>query len=143
MGLLYRFRKEQLEDGAFASRPRIPVILHGENTSVEVAALIDSGCDITVIPEDLAKAVGLNLKGTESTLYAFRESSKVIDSKAYITFMGRQARQNIKVQVPVLIVKSKDGISDDEGIVLGVEGIFDKFNINFKKTKNQIILSSN
>ena len=118
------------------------MILHGENTAVEVAALIDSGCDITVIPEDLAKAVGLNIKGPESTLYAFSESNKVINSKASITFIGKQVRQNVKVQVPVLIVKSKDGYSDEEGIVLGVEGIFDKFNINFKKSKNQILFNS-
>ena len=142
MGLLYKFKKEKLEDGTLVSRPRIPVILHGENTAVEVAALIDSGCDITVIPEDLARAVGLNLKGPESTLYAFRESNKVINSKASITFIGKQVRQNVKVQVPVLIVKSKDGYSDEEGIVLGVEGIFDKFNINFKKSKNQILFNS-
>ena len=140
MGLLYKFKKEQLEDGRFVSRPRIPVILHGE-TSIEVVALIDSGCDITVIPEDLAKAVGLNLKGTESTLYGFRESNKVIQSKASLTFMGKEKRQNIKVQIPILIVESKEGFSEDAGIVLGVEGVFDKFNINFKKAKNQIILS--
>lgn len=142
MGLVYKFKKEQLEDGTFVSHPRIPVILHGENVSIEVAALIDSGCDATVIQEDLAKAVGLNLKGSESTLYAFREASIVINSKASMTFMGRKARQNIKVQVPVLIVKSKEGFSEDAGIVLGVEGIFDKFNIHFKKNKNQIVLNS-
>jgi len=141
MGLTYKFKKEQLQDGTFVSRPRIPVILHGENVSVEVVALIDSGCDITVIPEDLAKAVGLNLKGSESTIYAFRESSKAINSKASLTFMGKEKRHNIKVQAPVLIIKSEEGFSDDAGIVLGVEGIFDKFNINFKKTKNQILLS--
>ncbi len=140
MGLLYKFKREQLEAGQFVSRPRIPVILHGEN-SIEVVALIDSGCDITVIPEDLAKAVGLNLKGTESTLYGFRESNKVIQSKASLTFMGKEKRQNIKVQIPILIVESKEGFSEDAGIVLGVEGVFDKFNINFKKAKNQIMLS--
>lgn len=140
MGLTYKFKKEQLEDGSFVSRPKILVILHGE-TPIEVVALIDSGCDITVIPEDLAKAVGLNLKGPESSLYAFRESSKVINSKASITFMGKEKRQNVKVQIPILIVESKEGFSEDAGIVLGVEGIFDKFNIYFKKAKNQIILS--
>mgnify|MGYP001583266083 CR=1 FL=1 len=106
-----------------------------------MVALIDSGCDITVIPEDLARAVGLSLKGPENIMYAFREASKVIDSKATITFMGKQARNNVKVQIPVFIVKTKEGFSEDAGIVLGVREVFDMFNINFKKSKNQIILS--
>ncbi len=81
MTLVYRFKKERLEDGTLVSRPRILITVQGENMSIEVPALIDSGCDITVVPENLAKVIGLPLAGKREKLYAFRESSAAIQSQ--------------------------------------------------------------
>lgn len=141
MALLYKFKKEKLISGGFASRPRILVILQGESTSIEVPALIDSGCDVTVVPEAIAKAIGLNMSGERNKLYAYRESNDVIQSKAAITFVGRVQRQSVTLNnVPVLIALTKEGTEDEHDITLGVEGIFDAFDIAFKKAQNKIIL---
>ena len=139
MVLFYRFKKEKLEDGTFVSRPRILITLHGENCAIETPALIDSGCDITVIPENLARTIGLNLSGKKEKLYAFRESSDAIQSKVNITFVGKANRQNVTVATPVLVVLSR-GDENEEGIVLGVQGVFDAFEITFRKAENQITL---
>lgn len=140
MTLIYRFKKEKLEDGTFVSRPRILITLRGENCAIEVPALIDSGCDITVIPENIARVVGLNLNGKKEKLYAFRESSEAIRSKVKITFVGKAHRQNVTIAVPVLVVLSKG--DDEEGMVLGVQGVFDAFEINFRKAGNQIMMKA-
>lgn len=141
MTLIYRFKKEKLANGRYAARPRILVVLQGEHASIEVPALIDSGCDVTVIPESIAKALGLDMSGEKDKLYAYRESNEVIQSKATFTFVGRVQRQSVTLnQVPVLIALAKDAAEEEHDITLGVEGIFDAFDITFKKSQNKISL---
>ena len=140
MSLIYKFKKEKLEDGTFVRRPRILVALQGRFTTIEVPALIDSGCDITVIPEGIANAIGLKMSGKPSTLYAYREATDVIESNATITLLGRANRESTTITIPVLIARSKQSVIDDCDITLGVSGIFDFFDITFKKNENKIIL---
>ena len=83
MTLKYKFKKEKLDDGTYAVRPRILVVLSGENTSIEIPALIGSGCDTSVIPEGIARAVGLDMTGEKNKVYAYRESSDVIETTAF------------------------------------------------------------
>ncbi len=139
MSLIYRFKKEKLESGQYVSRPRIFIVLEGENSSIEVPALIDSGCDVTVIPEGIAKALGLNLKGKRDKIYGFRESTNVIQSKANMAFMGKNPRDTARLsKIPVLVAVAEK--EDEEDVTLGIQGIFDYFDITFKKTQNQITL---
>lgn len=111
--------------------------------SIDVPALIDSGCDTTIIPQGLAESVGLKLQGVEDKIYAYRESTKVIHSKASITFVGKESRQNVEIEVPVLIALSEKDREEEIDITLGISGIFDFFNINFKKSENKIIFKNN
>ena len=142
MSLVYRFKKEKLIDGRYVTRPRILVVLSGKDTSIEVPALIDSGCDTTVIPESIARAIGLDMEGDKTKIYAYRESADVVESKMNIVFLGKVNRESIKLTIPVLIALSKDGFNDEEDITLGINGIFDAFDITFKKSKNKIILKN-
>ncbi len=140
MALIYRFKKERLKNGGYAIRPRILVELKGDKTSIIVPALIDTGCDITVIPEGIAKSIGLNMSGMRDKLYAYRESNDVVQSTANITFLGKEYRQYIALpNVPILIALSKEGSEEEEDITLGIMAIFDAFEITFKKTQNKII----
>lgn len=140
MTLIYRFKKERLKSGEYVSRPRILVEISGPKGAIIVPALIDSGCDTTVIPQGIAKEIGLNVDGEKDKLYGFRESSDVVISKSSITFLGREYRQSIKLpNVPVLIALTKKGHKEEEDITLGIDGIFDVFDITFKKSQNKII----
>jgi hypothetical protein len=141
MSLIYKFKKEKLVDGNYAVRPRIFVVLAGRNTSIEIPALIDTGCDTTVIPEGIARAVGLDMSGNKNKIFAYRESSDVIESFANITFLGKADRLSVVLpRVPVLIALSKQGVEDEADITLGINGIFDAFDIAFKKSQNQIVM---
>ena len=65
----------------------------------------------------------------------------VLDSSAKMTFLGKMKRQSVTISnVPVLIALSKKGFKDEEDITLGINGIFDTFEINFKKHQNRITL---
>lgn len=139
--LIYKFKKERLYGGNIVSRPRILVSISGKTNSIEVPSLLDSGCDITVIPESLAMAIGLDMDGEKSKLFAYRESTDTIRSKMDITFVGRAGRESQTIKdVPILIALSKGDIGDETDIVLGVEKIFDEFDILFRKTQNKIIM---
>ncbi len=140
MSLVYRFKKEKLLDGRYVLRPRILVVLSGKDNSIEVPALVDSGCDTTVIPEGIAKAIGLEIKGEKTKIYAYRECTDVIEGAANITFLGKASRESVKLNLHVLIALPRKGFEDEEDITLGVNGIFDAFDITFKKSVNKIIL---
>jgi predicted aspartyl protease len=121
-------------------RPRILVVLSEKEGSIEVPALIDSGCDTTVIPESVAKAIGLSFKGKRDKIYAYHEYTDVVLSRANITFLGKQDRNSVDLQgIPVLIALTSKGSKDEEDITLGIEGIFDSFDITFRKAQNRII----
>ena len=140
MTLIYKFKKERLKNGGYASRPRILVELKGNNGSIIVPALIDTGCDTSVIPEGIAKAIGLNMSGVKDKLYAYREANEVIQSTVTITFLGKEYRQSVTLSnVPILIALTKESVKEEEDITLGVNGIFDTFEITFKKIQNKII----
>ncbi|MBR9690713.1 hypothetical protein GOV08_03430 [Candidatus Woesearchaeota archaeon] len=140
MTLTYKFKKEKLENGRIVARPRILIRIKGTFTTIEVPVLIDTGCDVTVIPENLARAIGLRIKGKKTKLFAFRESTEVIEEKLDIILLGREERQNIIIKnVPVLISLDHEDYEDDSEVVLGIEGIFDFFDVTFKKSQNKII----
>ena len=138
MVLIYKFKKERLEDGTYVARPRILVELSGPAGSVLITALIDSGSDTTVIPRVVAEDIGIPLDGQRDILYAYRESSDVVHSTAMITFLGKEPRQSVRLaRIPVLITLT-DGTEED--IVLGLDGVFSAFDLHFKKAENKIIL---
>ena len=141
MVLRYRFHKEILKDGSVAFRPLVLVDINYDDNHLpfNVAALLDSGCDVTIIPQSFAKL--LKLKEYEETeLVAYRERTKVKSSKANMTFLGKAARENVKLtSVPVFITPDNDDKFLPE-VIIGVRGIFDKFEIKFNLGQNKIEL---
>ena len=97
---------------------------------------MDSGADTTVMSESVADSIGLNKTGQKGVLFAYKEGVEVVQSKCRITFKDKRARSNVTFTIPVLITLGDQ--SND--VVLGMAGVFDYFNITFKKSKNKIIM---
>ena len=141
MVLRYRFHKEKLKDGSVAYRPLVLVDVSYDDNHLpfNIAALLDSGCDVTIIPESFAKLLKLR-EYEETELIAYREKTKVKLSKANITFLGKVERENVKLtNVPVFITPENDDKFLPE-VVIGVRSIFDKFEIKFNLGQNRIEL---
>ena len=141
MVLRYRFHRERLKDDSIAYRPLVLVdISYNDNhLPFNVAALLDSGCDVTIIPQSFAKLLKLKEYG-ETELIAYREKTKVLTSKANITFLGKVEKENVRLaSVPVFITPENDDKFLPE-VVIGVRGIFDKFEIKFNLGQNRIEL---
>lgn len=54
-------------------------------------------------------------------------------------FLGREYRQSVMIKLPVLIALYDPSYEEESEITLGINGIFDTFEINFKKKANKII----
>lgn len=133
--LTYKFKKVYLSEGN-AYRPIIDVEIGG----FQFFAVLDTGCDTTVISEGLADAFGIK-KNHKTKLMAFRESFEVFYGHINLKFLGRQIRNDELVNnIPCLIVPKEKEWDEDADLVLGVAGIFDKFKITFDLPRRKITM---
>lgn len=139
MVLTYKFQKQELEDGSTILRPKVMVTLEGSKDKFPFIALLDTGCDITILSEPIAALIGLERTGRRVKFYAYNESCDAIESQCTITLQGRQQREAVRLQILVLIALG----DHSEEVVLGLAGIFDAFNITFKRKENRITLKKN
>ena len=80
MVLSYKFKRQKLESGQYVMRPIIPITLEGK-IKLDTTALIDSGCDITLVPEVIAEAIGLEKSDKTNEVYGYSEKMSVHDNK--------------------------------------------------------------
>ncbi len=141
MTLRYRFSKERA-DGRTVFRPRVYVKLIGPKDSVSVHAILDTGSDISILPKSFGDLLGVESDGKETTIEAFHEKYDAVPVKLNVVFLGKVERQSVNVDnVPFLIPLEKSKkwyIADD--VILGIERIFDCFDITLKKSENRIEL---
>ena len=116
--------------------PLIPIkfYLNGRETPI-IEALLDSGGDFIVIPNAIAKYLGLKLlkagyvdtAGGETTLSKSFVNMVVIDDKD-----SKYTYENLEIHV---------SDRNDIPVLLGRKPIFEDNEIVFKKHKNKLILS--
>jgi predicted aspartyl protease len=120
--------------GSNIRTPTIPVMLKGQsNFSMDVMALIDSGADMSVIPEGLAKVLNLDLSKPTQSSFGIGSEIKVKPSKMEITI--KKNRENYKFVIPVEVI-----LNDDAPIILGRKGFFDEFVITIDERNKKIKL---
>lgn len=124
------FRKVLTERYGLIYEPTIQVTLKGPNGSVDVAMIIDSGADISIIPYTLGEDLGLHLDMEKR-----RDVRGVGDSSvAYIL-------STVEVQIGDLNVEARVGwaLTDDVPLILGRLDIFRSFVIEFRELEGKII----
>jgi len=142
--LIYSFKHTRVQNGTCV-RPMIPITLRG-TTSFPFIALLDTGCDATVIPDKIAQLIGLNMKGRKTKIFGqWDTGTDAIESTCTMMFLGKLHKNTVILKdVPVLIAVTKEGydgdITNNCEMVLGIKGIFDHFDITFEKTEDKIIL---
>ena len=104
----------------------------GENTPRYFEFLIDSGSDYTLISQSDALVLGIHyedIRGQEST--AELADLNIIHTKKINLELKID---DITLNIPVLVAKEK------VECLLGRKGVFDKFDILFQESKQQVIL---
>lgn len=125
-------------DNIVRMSPTIPVTLCGPAaTKVDVAALIDSGADLSVIPQDIAELLNLDLSG--ETLVS-KGIGGAVDVK--MTTMKVQVNNGIRTvpffEVPVQVILGDKGKNIPP--IMGREGFFNKFKITFDQSLQRVYL---
>lgn len=136
--LTFKFKKEKLLDGTTSYRPVIPVKFINGDKFVRSLALLDSGCDVTVLPWDYAVILKLQLSKDRQKLFGFREESQVYESAVDIEIGA--SRLVSKCHIPVLVLPEEESKEPHVEAVIGVRGFFDIFDIRFKLASNKIEL---
>jgi len=132
MALTFKYKLEQYGHSKI-KRPWVPVTLYHKDKKQDVAMLLDSGADSTLIPLGLAKYLGLDLTGEKDTTQGVGGNIETIQSKVSIK-IGRGSEIHKLTNVPVIVA------DNDDWLILGRRGFFNKFNITFKENETKIII---
>lgn len=127
----FRYRKEASIISGTVLRPVADVILQTDRSRIETAMYIDSGADITMIPLEIGKALGLKQKPTDEILEIKGVSGggvPYILKKANIIFNG----ERFKIRLAWALI-------EEVPLLLGRMDIFPKFRITFDEKRESII----
>lgn len=133
MTISFRYKTVKRPDGTEVKTPSIPILLSGKE-KFETMALLDSGADISAIPEAVAEILGLDLTGKRVPAYGIGGKLDSIESGVSISV--EKGHEHYTFQIPVKVI-----LGDyDFPILLGREGFFDKFIISFDQTQEKVLL---
>jgi predicted aspartyl protease len=127
----FRYRKEASVISGAVLRPVADVILETSRSRIEAAMYIDSGADITIIPLEVGKALGLKQKPSDEILEIKGVSGSGVPyilKKANIIFNG----ERLKIRLAWALV-------EEVPLLLGRMDIFPKFKITFDEKWESII----
>ena len=133
MTLTFRYKTVKRPDGTLVKTPSIPITLIGEAT-FKTIGLIDSGADLSVIPREVAVAIGLKL--SEEITFAYGIGGKVRSVEENVSALISKGHENYRFNMPVKVI-----LDDyDFPILLGRSGFFDNFVITFYQQDGKVLL---
>lgn len=113
-------------------RPIIPVSLSSRDSAVRYEALIDSGSDFNIFPTEIAQKLKINLKKCRLIYFSGIEDLPVQGHIADVFISVNHGK--FKTNVVFADLPNVTGI-------LGQQGFFDIFVINFDISKEEIIVN--
>jgi hypothetical protein len=119
----------------YTYRPLVEVEVGHEEESATFKALIDSGTDITVMDTFIAEMLKINPEGCDKGKLSGLESWKdgfIAPVSLKIEHFG-----DITLNFDVLFIED---LSKNFDIILGQHDFFNRFDVIFKKSKNQFYL---
>ena len=126
----FPYKYKTIDEGRILN-PRILLPLKTSTGWIDIWFLLDTGADTTMLTLSTAKEYGLHYDLRQKTkLFGIGEMSIF----AYAGIIELKLGQNYKLRVRCYFIDAEDST-----LLLGRLDIFDKFNITFNSSKNQII----
>lgn len=130
-------------------RPRIEVVFRkypdkydkDTNPEFRTSGLVDSGADISFMPKQIAQILKLDLdESTKKKSKSASEEFFTYRAKAYLEILYN--KQRIGVDMIEVAVPEEDKISGEisHRVLLGRDGLFDKYEITFNQTAKTVTL---
>ena len=99
----FKYKSIKRPDGNLIKTPSIPVTLIGNSSiRVEFMALIDSGADLSVIPQDVAELLDLKLDGKKDKSRDLGGEVDVVNTNMQINI--KKGHEDYALQIPVQVV---------------------------------------
>ena len=131
MTFSFKYKPARLNSGKIISRPMVPIILEGES-KIAVFAMLDSGSDLTIIPEELAEILSINFSGENEVFGISRESVKAKEGRINVRF--GKGKEFYNFSIPILVPLDKQDIP----IIIGRIGFFNQFKVTFIESEKKV-----
>lgn len=125
-----KYKPVILSSGAKIYRPLIPLTLEGE-VKLDVLTILDSGSDVTIIPEEIASVLGLRFTRDNEVTGIGGSSLKAKEASLRVTF--GKGHETYGFDIPVLVPEKKD-----VPIIIGRAGFFEQFKITFFEAEGKL-----
>ncbi len=123
----FKYSTSNPSQNEFDSLPRIPLILHSNERSVEVVGLVDSGATINVLPYE----IGIQLNGVWDNRKAVLQLAGNLSNQPAIPFLAiSQVVDFTPVRLAFAWVKSAN-----TPLILGQTNFFLEFDVCFYRSK--------
>jgi len=136
MTLRYHYKEVPRSNDTSDKTPSIPMTLSGKATKFDFTVLIDSGADISAIPNHVAELLGLDLSGEKEETFGIGGSVPAVESKMHIEFGKGHERYSFDIPVKVILADY------DFPPLIGRDVFFDKFVISFKQNEARVELKA-
>jgi predicted aspartyl protease len=130
MTFTFKYKSVKLKSGKNILRPMIPLTIQAKE-KIDLVGILDSGSDITIIPKEIAEAVGIDLQEENEISGISGIPVKARQAKVSVNF-GR-GHEIYSFNIPVLIPE-KENIP----IIIGRMGFFEQFKITFAEADKKI-----
>jgi hypothetical protein len=133
MTITFHYKKVRRPDGSEIRTPSIYLLMHGEET-IETVALVDSGADVSAMPQEFAEALGLDFSGKKAPAFGIGGKVDTVETEVRITVA--KGHEKYSFWIPVKVIMG----SYDLPILLGRAGFFEHFVISFNEKRQTISL---
>ena len=133
--MVFKYKSICRPDGNQIKTPSIPVTFIGRfQMKIEFMALIDSGADLSVIPEDVAELLDINLEKKRDKSRGIGGEVEVVNSSVEINI--KKGHESYTFAIPVQVIIGKQKVP----VILGREKFFDEFKITFEQDSERLSL---
>jgi len=140
MTLSFRYKRVKRPNNKEIKSPSIPVTLSGKGGKYRFIALLDSGADISVVPQVVAELLGLDLTGSKEEARGIGGVVPAVQSN--VTLEIGKAHENYTLNIPIKVLLVSTSNEEEIPILLGRAGFFDKFVVTFNQREERILLKN-
>ncbi len=143
MALTFRYKRVRRPDNIEVKSPSVPVTLSGNGGKYTFIALLDSGADISAIPQEVAELLGLDLSGKKEEAAGIGGKVPAVQSKVGLEIGKPHEFYNFSIPVKIILNKGVAFDGQELPVLLGRVGFFDKFVITFDQKEEKVTLKRN
>ena len=131
--MTFKYKSLKRPDGSRIKTPSIPVVL-SHKEKLETIALLDSGADFSAVPRGIAEILGINLNGDKIPTHGIGGKADTIKTKINLTIEKDHEAYNLTIPISVVLDDY------DFPVILGREGFFNEFIIEFNQAEEKVKL---